>query len=65
MSKKNKILSYVLIFFPLVIFIIEVSSLFFTRGNNINRLQTKYDAITGWREKSVKIIIQMFRIKNF
>ena len=51
MSKKNKILSYILIFFPLLIFTIEVSSLFITRGNNFNRRQTKYDAITGWRKE--------------
>ncbi len=51
MSKKNKIFSYVLIFFPLLIFTIEVSSLFFTRGNSFNRRQTKYDAITGWRKE--------------
>ena len=51
MSKKNKILSYILIIFPLLIFTIEVSSLFFMRGNNFNRRQTKYDAITGWRKE--------------
>ena len=51
MSKKFKVLSYILIFFPLLIFIIEVSSLFFMRGNNFKRQQTKYDAITGWRKE--------------
>ena len=51
MSKKNKILSYILIFFPLLIFTIEVGSLFLSRGNKLNRLQTKYDAITGWRKE--------------
>ena len=51
MSKKIKILSYILIIFPLLIFTIEVSSLFFMRGNNFNRRQTKYDAITGWRKE--------------
>jgi len=51
MSKKNKILSYILIIFPLLIFTIEVSSLFFIRGSNFNRRQTKYDAITGWRKE--------------
>lgn len=51
MSKKNKILSYILIFFPLLIFTIEVSSLFFLRENDLNRRQTKYDAITGWRKE--------------
>ena len=51
MSKKIKILSYILIFFPLLIFIIEVSSVFFIRENQLNRRQTKYDAITGWRKE--------------
>jgi len=51
MSKKNKILSYILIFFPLLIFTIEVSSLFLIRGNIFNARQTKYDAITGWRKE--------------
>ena len=51
MSKKNKILSYILIIFPLLIFTIEVISFFFIKGNNFNRRQTKYDAITGWRKE--------------
>ncbi len=51
MSKKIKILSYTLIFFPLIIFTIEVSSFFFTNENHLNRRQTKYDAITGWRKE--------------
>jgi len=51
MTKKNKILFYFLIFFPLLIFSIELGSLFFTRGNKFNRRETKYDAITGWRKE--------------
>ena len=64
MSKKNKILSYILIFFPLFIFTLEVSSLFFIRGNNFNRRQTKYDAITGWR-KECKNNYSNFQNKEF
>ena len=51
MSKKNKIFFYILVFFPLIIFTIEISSLFLIRGNNFNKRQTKYDAITGWRKE--------------
>ena len=64
MSKKSKILSYILIFFPLFIFTLEVSSLFFIRGNNFNRRQTKYDAITGWR-KECKNNYSNFQNKEF
>ena len=34
-----------------LIFTIELTSLFVTNGNTINRRQTKYDAITGWRKE--------------
>jgi len=51
MSKKIKILSFILIFFPLLIFTIEVISMFFLKESNLNRRQTKYDAITGWRKE--------------
>ena len=53
MFKKNKIkiIIYVLFFFPLLIFTIEVTSLLLFKANNIKRGQTKYDAITGWRKE--------------
>ena len=53
MSKinKNKILLYVIIFFPLLICTIELTSLFLNKGIDFNRRQNKYDAITGWRKE--------------
>ena len=53
MSKKNKIkiIFYILIFFPLLVLTIELSSSFFTGVNDFNRRKTKYDAITGWRKE--------------
>ncbi len=53
MSKNNKtkIIFYTLLFFPLLIFTIEIGSLFLTKENNLINRQTKYDAITGWRKE--------------
>ena len=51
MSKKIKILSFILIFLPLLIFTFEVISMFFLKESYLNRRQTKYDAITGWRKE--------------
>ena len=53
MSKKNKIrvISYILIIFPLLILTTELIGLLLKRGNDFNMRKTKYDAITGWRKE--------------
>ena len=50
-NRQIKILLYVLFLIPLIIFTAELTSLFFLKGNNINKPRTKYDAITGWRKE--------------
>tara|TARA_B100000674_G_C37911882_1_gene948996 strand:- start:362 stop:1666 length:1305 start_codon:yes stop_codon:yes gene_type:complete len=50
-NRQIKILLYVFFLIPLLIFGAELTSLFFLKGNNINKPRTKYDAITGWRKE--------------
>ena len=47
---KSKTLFYTLLFLPILIFIAEITSLFFLKENYVDTSNTKYDAITGWRK---------------
>ena len=48
-SESIKIIVYTILFFPLIIFILEISFLLFNRSNHKFGKGTIYDSLTGWR----------------
>ena len=49
-SEIMKIFVYTILFFPLIIFILEITFSFLNKSNNKFASETKYDALTGWRK---------------
>ena len=45
-----KFIAYTSIFFPIIIFILEITFLFINKANNKLANGTKYDSLTGWKE---------------
>ena len=48
-NESIKIIAYTILFFPLIIFILEISFLLFYRSNHKFAKGTIYDSLTGWR----------------
>ena len=49
-SEIIKLIFYTTLFIPLIIFILEITSLFINKSNTKFTSGTKYDSLTGWRE---------------
>ena len=49
-SEIIKIIVYTTLFFPLIIFTLEITSFLLNKSNNKFASETKYDSLTGWRK---------------